>query len=422
MNKPLIIFDLDGTLFHTEPVFTEAARMAATDMGIEGLDNDDLLRMIGLPSSGCADALDSDIDMAKIGEFLQLVGRYEKQLIPEIGAAYDGVVPLLEYLVDHGFELAICSNGGDTYIDLVLKSCAVRKHFSHIRGFEDGITKSEQVGSLLQECQPTYAIMVGDREMDLIAARDNMIPFVGVTYGYGGDEIARADFLVDTPSAIGGVVLRFGLFCQIANDLEKDTGGKAPVVGINGIDASGKTVFAQHLADYLRFRCWRVQIIHLDDYLNVSTVRSRGENPIQAYIDNAFNLRKLEFELLKPIELHEAIHISLKHLDLKTDTMSREIEYWIDSRTIVIIEGVLLYREPINEYFDYRVYLDISFEEMLSRARKRDVPRFGEEFMDRYKEKYIPIQEWYLKTCDPKEKSDMVIDNSDFDRPEVRGK
>ncbi|MDF2685746.1 MAG: HAD-superfamily hydrolase, subfamily variant 1 [Clostridia bacterium] len=63
--------------------------------------------------------------------------------------------------------------------------------------------------------------------------------------------------------------------------------------------------------------------------------------------------------------------------------------------------------------------MDISFEVLLKRAEIRDVPKYGIEFLERYKNKYIPIQQKYLEAYKPKQKSDIVIDNTDFYLPKI---
>jgi RimJ/RimL family protein N-acetyltransferase len=82
----------------------------------------------------------------------------------------------------------------------------------------------------------------------------------------------------------------------------------------------------------------------------------------------------------------------------------------------VLFEGVLLYREPLNQYFDLRIFIDISFEEVLNRACKRDSSLF-QDVTQRYNNKYIPIQKLYMKQYNPKEQSDIVIDNNDYWNP-----
>ena len=50
---------------------------------------------------------------------------------------------------------------------------------------------------------------------------------------------------------------------------------------------------------------------------------------------------------------------------------------------------------------------------------ERDVPKYGEEFIDRYKERYIPAQKVYLQSYKPKEICDLIIDNSDYNKPVI---
>jgi uridine kinase len=86
---------------------------------------------------------------------------------------------------------------------------------------------------------------------------------------------------------------------------------------------------------------------------------------------------------------------------------------------VLIVEGTLLFRRPVDEYLDYRIYLDIPFDEVVRRAQVRDVPRFGAEVLKKYSVKYIPAQQQYLESVRPAVIADMVIDNSDIQRPAV---
>ena len=99
---------------------------------------------------------------------------------------------------------------------------------------------------------------------------------------------------------------------------------------------------------------------------------------------------------------------------MPSDKYSVEKKYFIDTDTVVIFEGVMLFRDPIDVYFDMRIYLDITFKEMLRRAKKRDRALFGNNVIKRYENKYIPVQKWYMKKYDPKNNSDIIIDNNDF--------
>ena len=106
-------------------------------------------------------------------------------------------------------------------------------------------------------------------------------------------------------------------------------------------------------------------------------------------------------------------------LDLDADTYSNEVTFEVGDSTIIIIEGVLLYRPPIDELIDYRVFLDVSFDEVISRVQRRDVPKYGESFLQRYNDRYIPGQKIYLNEYSPKERCEIVVDNNDYLKPVI---
>lgn len=193
---------------------------------------------------------------------------------------------------------------------------------------------------------------------------------------------------------------------------------KSPlIVGINGVDTSGKSMLANELSRYLYKLGFKTQVISIDDFHNPSSIRSKDKNPITSYLNNAFDISKIEKELLEPISVDHKLCKQLHLLDLKTDAYTRTKEYNIDADTIVIFEGVLLFREPLNKYFDLRVFVDITFDEVLNRAVIRDKDLLGETVIEKYRNKYIPIQKQYLEAYSPASICDIVIDNNDFMEP-----
>ena len=63
--------------------------------------------------------------------------------------------------------------------------------------------------------------------------------------------------------------------------------------------------------------------------------------------------------------------------------------------------------------------MHISFDQVIERAKKRDVPKYGEAFLQKYINKYIPIQERYLSEHYPVKTSDIVINNEDYLNPKI---
>ncbi|MFZ5966958.1 MAG: hypothetical protein ACOYVK_07260 [Bacillota bacterium] len=211
----------------------------------------------------------------------------------------------------------------------------------------------------------------------------------------------------------------YTVFEKIEREITQMNLQKPFIIGVNGVDTSGKTSFSQALSEYLKGKGYHVALIHLDDFHNCRAVKSQADNEIDGYFNHAFNLELLEEEILHPIHHGGYLNKELTLLNLDTDTYINEKHYYVDRGTIVIVEGVLLYRAPIDQYFDYRIFLHIDFPEVLRRAEQRDVPKYGVEFLERYHKKYIPVQEKYLSMYQPKEKSNLVIDNTDWHVPQI---
>ncbi len=78
-----------------------------------------------------------------------------------------------------------------------------------------------------------------------------------------------------------------------------------------------------------------------------------------------------------------------------------------------------MFREPLLKYLDTTVFLHIDFDEVLRRMQVRDVPKYGEGFIKKYTNKYIPVQRKYLEEYRPEQRSDIVINNQDYFNPRL---
>jgi uridine kinase len=189
------------------------------------------------------------------------------------------------------------------------------------------------------------------------------------------------------------------------------------IIGINGIDASGKTQFTIKLEKFLTFHSVEVQVIHLDDFQNPKRIRYVGSDEPLNYYQKSFDFNLLRKKLLQPIQQGQSLSFRMTHLDIITDTYSIEKIYKIGNDSVVILEGVFLFRPELIGFLDYKIFLDISFEEAKKRIIDRDVIRFGNEVIEKIDRKYHPAQRKYLHECKPKEVADMVINNMDWSNP-----
>jgi uridine kinase len=210
------------------------------------------------------------------------------------------------------------------------------------------------------------------------------------------------------------------IFEKILDEIDGRKPGNRPfIIGITGIDSAGKTMFAESLAGFLKAKNRDVQVISLDDFHNPKQVRYSGKNQSENYYQRSFNLKTIIEGLLIPIQEKGEHTIELTLLDLSTDEYSRSKKYHFQQDTIVLFEGVFLFREELSPYIDYKIFLDIPFQESKKRAGIRDIPIYGEEILQRYDEKYLPAQVRYLKEYPPQDTADMVINNTNWKYPYI---
>jgi hypothetical protein len=74
------------------------------------------------------------------------------------------------------------------------------------------------------------------------------------------------------------------------------------LVAVDGVDASGKTTFAEWLAEALRLRGRSAQVIHVDDFMHVRSVRHRrGRNSPEGYFHDSYDYESLTRYVLEPL-------------------------------------------------------------------------------------------------------------------------
>jgi Predicted kinase len=81
---------------------------------------------------------------------------------------------------------------------------------------------------------------------------------------------------------------------QIFIKIERDIAClKKPIIlGVNGVDTSGKSIFSENFQRYLKSKGHHTLLIHIDDFHNPRLIRSKDDSP-QGYLDNAFDLSKI---------------------------------------------------------------------------------------------------------------------------------
>ncbi len=213
-GRGLLIFDLDGTLFRTETVTVPAVQDTFREHGLPAPSREEILPVIGMPGREYEFWLRDRCPETIASEFVETVFKREMQFAETKGELYPGVRDVLERLLSLQFRLAICTNGPQSYVDIVFGAHRLDEFFALVRcRRSDDDNKQLMVKELLDQSVARPAMMIGDRFVDFDAARQNGIPSIGATYGYGlAEEYGNADLTVasvsELPAAISTVLDR----------------------------------------------------------------------------------------------------------------------------------------------------------------------------------------------------------------------
>ena len=208
MQKPLLVFDLDGTLVDSAPDLLAALDHVMRlhdyphepDPGLRaGIGHgarhliEYALHRLGLALS------EAEIDVM----FAEFLTHYEAHICDHT-RPYPGLPEVLDRFGEAGWSFAICTNKLESLSKRLVAGLGLAPRFAALTGGDTFATRKPHPDHLLGTVtaaggEPARTIMVGDSRTDLDTARAAGIPFVGVSFGYTPVPMAELgpDILVD---------------------------------------------------------------------------------------------------------------------------------------------------------------------------------------------------------------------------------
>jgi phosphoglycolate phosphatase len=125
---------------------------------------------------------------------------------------YDGIYELLDRLQAQGFRMGVCTSKFEKYAIKVLEEFKLDHYFQFLSGSGAyGGNKAEQLQMLLDNnIVEDSSLMIGDRDIDLISARNTGLRSAGVLWGFGSEQELSAeqpDILANSPAQLGAALL-----------------------------------------------------------------------------------------------------------------------------------------------------------------------------------------------------------------------
>ena len=165
------------------------------------------------------------------------------------------------------------------------------------------------------------------------------------------------------------------------------------VLAIDGRSASGKTTLARQLASILK-----TDVVHMDDFFLPPELRTKDR-----YAEPGGNVHYERFIQEVLPHLRDPKSFSYRRFDCST--MEPGDMRDIRSGQWRIVEGAYSLHPKFGRYADLTIFYDITPEEQARRILLRN----GERGLKMFQSRWIPLEELYIRECDPIRRADLVI-------------
>lgn len=191
-----VLFDLDGTLVDSAPDLCSALNHVLAGRGVATIDQAKVKHLVGNGARALLargfwgeeaepPAVEDDFFKAAVADFLAFYGDH----LTDHSQPYPGVPETLESLRREGFQLAVVTNKPEYLTHRLLAGLGLDHLFEAVVGGDTLPQRKPDPAPLLHALAglgtpPHRAVMVGDSDNDIFAARAARCPVVAVSYGY----------------------------------------------------------------------------------------------------------------------------------------------------------------------------------------------------------------------------------------------
>ena len=188
-----ILFDLDGTLVDSKEGIFNCIRYALDTMGVPVPEESILNCFIGPPLSWSFSTY-FGMDDAQAARAVDAYREYYRAGGMLENSVYDGVTELLQKLNEAGVVCVVATSKPHIFANRILQHFSLDGYFSFVAGPElDGTRgeKSEVIAYALEQrglSDRRSVLMIGDREHDVLGAKQFGMDSAGVLWGFGSEE------------------------------------------------------------------------------------------------------------------------------------------------------------------------------------------------------------------------------------------
>lgn len=184
-----LLFDLDGTLADPMDAFSSSLEFACDTLGLSRFSAETTRSLIGPPLHLELPRLLGEAKAALTPEFMRIYREHHGREGIYQYRFYDGMDEAIQRLGSR-HRIFVATSKPKVYADEIFRHYGKTPSFEFIYGSELSGVNSKK-GDLIRFAMTERSlsvvgtVMIGDRKHDIIGAKENGIPGIGVTWGYG---------------------------------------------------------------------------------------------------------------------------------------------------------------------------------------------------------------------------------------------
>lgn len=183
------------------------------------------------------------------------------------------------------------------------------------------------------------------------------------------------------------------------------------LVAVDGADGAGKSMLADELA---RLVPGAVRA-SLDDFHHSRAFRHACGRTGETVWARSFDLDAVRRELLDPWRCGAGTPYRRRWHDLVSDTLVEDPLAAVPDRGVLLVDGVFAQRPELVDAWDLAIWVQADVAVRISRMAARDGVPDDPEHPDQ--RRYLEAQAIYDQECRPRERADVVVDNTDHASP-----